>query len=148
MTKESSRPLPWYKDGLNFACNGCGKCCSGPPGYIWISQEEMAAIAERLNLPIREFQQKYTRYVHGKYSLREKTTDHQTFDCVFLSGKKCTIYDLRPKQCRTFPWWPGVLESKETWDETASYCEGITSDAPVVTFNEIETVRIDHISKN
>jgi Fe-S-cluster containining protein len=140
--ENSEKKIPWYRDGLSFACNGCGKCCSGPPGYIWVTEEEMAAMAERMNLTLKAFQQKYARYIDGRYSLREKTTDHQTFDCIFLAGKKCTIYDLRPKQCRTFPWWPAVLETKESWNETASYCEGIVDTAPLIPFEEIEQTRI------
>jgi len=34
---------------------------------------------------------------------------------VFLKDKQCTVYPVRPAQCRTFPWWKENLSSKEAW---------------------------------
>lgn len=126
----------WYKDGLKFSCTGCGKCCTGEPGYVWISEKEIETMAEHLQIPIEEFIQLYTRNIGGKLSLKENT---RTYDCVFFREKKCTIYKARPTQCRTFPYWPENLESKETWNECAKRCEGINhEDAPLISIDEIQ----------
>ena len=128
--------MSWYKKGLRFQCTGCGQCCTGAPGYVWLSAQEIDDIAQHLKISKEEFMRRYTRSVFGRYSLIE---DKTTFDCVFLKEKKCQIYPVRPKQCRTFPWWHENLTSAASWKETSSRCEGIDHpDAPVVPFEEIE----------
>ncbi|MCH7752933.1 MAG: YkgJ family cysteine cluster protein, partial [Planctomycetes bacterium] len=39
---------PWYQDGLRFKCTGCGNCCTGSPGYVWVNQAEINALAAHL----------------------------------------------------------------------------------------------------
>lgn len=111
----------WYQNGLQFKCTGCGKCCTGAPGYVWINSTEAKLIASDLNLPIEEFYAKYTERKNGQYTLIEK----KNFDCIFFSDNQCKIYKNRPLQCRTYPFWPQVTQSKESWDNEALSCEGI-----------------------
>jgi Fe-S-cluster containining protein len=133
---------PWYKQGLRFECTGCGGCCTGAPGYVWVTEEEIEAIANHLNLSVDYFSKKYVRVAEGKYSLKETLPNN---DCVFLQDKRCTVYEVRPVQCRTFPFWTHLLKSKKEWEEAAKSCEGIRlqSDetAPLVPFDEIENRR-------
>lgn len=127
---------PWYKKGLRFKCTGCGGCCTGSPGYVWVSPSEAEAMAERLNIPLEEFLKKYTRRIGNRVTLKEHP---KTYDCVFLKGKRCELYDVRPKQCRTFPWWSENLKSSDDWKETAARCEGIDHpDAPLISLEEIQ----------
>ncbi|MBS0603618.1 MAG: YkgJ family cysteine cluster protein [Verrucomicrobia bacterium] len=129
---------PWYKDGLRFKCTGCGQCCTGSPGYVWVSDEEAVAIAERLKITVEEFIKKYTRRVGNRLSLKERLVNKQ-YDCVFLDGKRCTIYEQRPKQCRTYPWWKENVGSPESWTEEGVRCEGINHpDAPLISLQEIQ----------
>ncbi len=122
--------LPWYSQGLRFKCTGCGKCCTGAPGYVWVSEDEISAMAAELKLNINEFANKYLRQVGSKYSLKEHS---KTFDCIFLKDNKCTIYKARPVQCQTFPWWVQNLRSEQDWRNAGQYCEGIDHpDAEVV----------------
>jgi len=125
---------PWYKDGLRFKCTGCGECCTGSPGAVWVNDREIAEIARFLGLSEEDFLKRYTRLVDGRRSLIEK----EHYDCVFLQGKRCSIYPVRPIQCQTFPYWPGILESERHWESAKNYCEGINDDAPLVTLKEIE----------
>lgn len=130
---------PWYKDGLSFKCTGCGQCCTGPAGYVFVNDAEMQALANTLNLPLDEFTKRYVRKVGNQLSLKERAVSPTQYDCVFLEGKRCTVYDARPTQCRTFPWWHDNLSTKEQWKETALRCEGINHpDAPVISLEEIE----------
>jgi len=40
--------------------------------------------------------------------------------CIFLNPiGQCSIYDVRPIQCRTYPFWPSILKNKQTWEEEA-----------------------------
>jgi Fe-S-cluster containining protein len=139
MLKVIQDDKPWYSEGLNFECTGCGQCCTGAPGYVWVTEDEIIAMANHLELTIHEFTRRYLRRVGLRYSLIE---DAKTFDCVFLKNNKCEIYTVRPIQCRTFPWWPQNLKSKEDWEEAATKCEGIRKLAPSNAFTKIEEQRL------
>lgn len=131
----SKEKLPlWYEKGLKFKCTGCGACCSKEPGYVWLTEKDIETAATHLNLSRNEFLKKYTRNVSGRYSLIE----HPNYDCIFLKENRCSIYLSRPKQCRTFPFWEGNLESRDTWNEAALGCEGINhKDAKLLSIEEI-----------
>ncbi len=127
---------PWYKDGLKFKCTGCGECCTGAPGYVWVTPEEVAALAELLKITEDAFMKKYTRRIGNRVSLIEHS---KTYDCVFLKDKKCTVYSARPEQCRTFPWWFENVQDRAAWDETARRCEGINHpDSELITLAQIK----------
>jgi Fe-S-cluster containining protein len=113
---------PWFDDGLKFKCTGCGKCCTGSPGYVFLSRMDLDRLANHFQLTPEAFAQKYTRLVDGQYALLDRANSH---DCVFLQDKKCTVYDARPTQCRTYPWWIHNLRDPSDWEEAAERCEGI-----------------------
>lgn len=124
----------WFAEGLRFECTGCGQCCTGSPGYVWVTENEIEEIALFLNLTTKEFIQRFVRRVDGRFSLLEHP---KNFDCVFLKGKKCQIYSVRPTQCQTFPWWPQHLQSNEDWQRAATFCEGISENAPLIPIEHI-----------
>lgn len=126
---------PWYAEGLRFKCTECGQCCTGSPGYVWVSEEEAQEISEHLGISLIEFGRRYLRRVDSRLALLEHP---KNYDCVFLQDKKCQIYPVRPKQCRTFPWWTQNLRSEEDWEEAAKRCEGINLNAPVVSLEKIQ----------
>lgn len=128
--------LPWYGKGLRFECTGCGKCCTGAPGVVFVSEEEIENIATYLKLNIKDIYIRYIRRVNGKLALVELS---KNYDCIFLKDNKCTIYPVRPKQCKTFPWWPQNLSSEKDWQEASIYCEGIRNEAPIVPYSTIQT---------
>ena len=114
-------PEPWYKDGLAFTCTRCGKCCTGEPGFVWVTDDELLAIAEFLGEPVEEVRALHTRKSRGRRTLREKANG----DCVFFDRKEgCTIYPVRPPQCRTWPFWESNVETPEAWERTKAVCPG------------------------
>ncbi len=136
MTDDAPSPFPWYKEGLRFQCTQCGQCCTGSPGYVWITEEDIEMMTEQLDIDRQEFIRRYTRSVHGRLALLEHS---RTYDCVFLEGNRCKVYKGRPRQCRTFPWWPEHLTSREAWEEAAQRCEGINHpDAPLISLETID----------
>ncbi len=114
----------WFALGLRFTCAArCGLCCSGAPGFVWVTNAEIRAIAARLGLPLGAFGRRYLRHASGKVSLKERSNG----DCAFLQrpAMTCAIYDVRPTQCRTYPFWPEILRSRERWDSEADVCPGV-----------------------
>ncbi len=113
---------PWFKDGLRFKCTQCGDCCTGAPGYVWVSPEEIAALAKHFGLSIEAFENQYVRQIGSRKSLIE----FENGDCVFFDGRsrKCTVYEFRPRQCRTWPFWDSNISTPETWKETCQACPG------------------------
>ena len=112
---------PWYVGGLHFTCTQCGDCCTGAPGFVWLTDEELEAVAAHLGQPVAEVRDLYTRKAKGKRTLREKSNG----DCVFYDRKKgCTVYPVRPAQCRTWPFWESNLETPEDWKRTCETCPG------------------------
>ncbi len=117
------------KDGFKFAfdasaCERCeGRCCTGESGYIWCSVKEMQDIAKFLGLEFSEFTSKYIKKVGYKYSLIEQKVE-DSFECIFFDSKlkRCSIYEVRPKQCRTYPFWDSF---KDEIDEVVKECPGI-----------------------
>jgi len=134
--ENAAKPLPWYRDGLRFKCTECGKCCTGSPGYVWVTEEEIASMAKLLNLSVELFKRKYLRQRDNRYALAEKKS--QNHDCIFLKDKKCTIYQARPAQCRTFPFWKESLNSEESWKLASEACEGINEKAPLIPYSIIQ----------
>lgn len=126
-------PEPWYRDGLRFRCTRCGHCCTGAPGVVWVNAAEIAALAAFLDEPAEHVAGLYTRPVEGGRSLREKVNG----DCVFFDRDKgCTVYPVRPRQCRTWPFWESNLASPEDWERTCAICPG-SGDGDLVSVEEI-----------
>jgi uncharacterized protein len=112
---------PWYGDGLRFRCTRCGNCCTGQPGYVWVSDDEIADIATYRGEKPAEVEALYTRVAGRGRSLREKGNG----DCVFYDADVgCTVYPVRPRQCRTWPFWESTVQSPEAWRETCAVCPG------------------------
>lgn len=120
--KQTDADAPWYREGLQFTCSQCGDCCSGAPGYVWVNGEEIAAMAARRAMPVDEFEEIYVRRVGVRRSLKE----FRNGDCALLDRetRKCSVYQDRPRQCRTWPFWDSNLKSPKTWQETCDVCPG------------------------
>lgn len=95
-------------------------------------------MAKELDLPLKEFATKYLRKIGNRFSLKEKLPN---YDCVFLKDRRCSVYESRPRQCRTFPWWQQHLESEEAWKRAALECEGIGSSGQLFTKEEIDEAK-------
>jgi hypothetical protein len=109
------------------ACEQCiGHCCTGSSGYIWASINELAAMASYLELPFVQFLRDYTFREKGRFSLGEVRRSKNDFACVFFD-KGCTIYPVRPKQCRTYPFWSHFKKEQATM-ELFRECPGVKRD--------------------
>ena len=113
---------PWYRDGLAFECTQCGACCTGAPGFVWVESEEIRRLADRLGMDLDTFGGRYLRRVEGRLSLIERPGG----DCVFWDREVgCQVYEARPDQCRTWPFWTENLETPDEWARAGRGCPGI-----------------------
>ena len=109
------------KEGFDFGfnpkgCDSCqGNCCIGESGNIWINKQEVEKLALHLNITLDELREKYIEKRGYKYSIKEVQLSYDNYACVFfnLEKKQCSIYESRPIQCRTFPFWDYFKQNKE-----------------------------------
>jgi len=139
----------WYEKGLRFTCTQCGNCCTGPPGAVWFTKTEGKAMAKQLEISVESFYLQYARKLGNKWSLTERVVQGK-YDCVFLDRStekpSCSLYEGRPMQCRTWPFWPEILQSKASWERTKQQtpCPGMGNGNLV----PIESIRIQRDSKS
>lgn len=110
----------FYEEGLKFSCKECGWCCSFPGGAVYCTNKEFKAIADHLNMDLNKFMFEYTCIVDDFPSLSSR----EDGPCIFYD-KGCKIYEVRPLQCRLYPFWTEVVKSKHRWQEEAKNCKGI-----------------------
>lgn len=116
---------PWWAGGVQFECQGSGKCCTsrGEYGHVYFSKEDRIKAAKFFKISEAEFRRRYCHQVEGQWALKDP--EDKSPDCIFLKDKRCTIYEVRPTQCRTWPWWPEVMQPKAWNKSVASYCPGV-----------------------
>lgn len=116
----------WSKNGVRFECQETGRCCvsRGEYGFVYLTMKDRLRLAEHLGLTVRAFSARYC--VHQPddlWRLREEETREGA--CIFLEEKRCTVYEGRPTQCRTWPFWPELMNAKSWASEVASFCPGV-----------------------
>lgn len=112
------------------ACKECaGRCCTGESGYIYITKSEAEKICELLDLDMKSFVENYLYKKGYKYSIKENKVG-DSYECVFYDNKTngCKIYEARPIQCRTFPFWDYY---KTRVEELKLECPGIIDDTNI-----------------
>ena len=110
----------FFDEGLRFECQGCGACCTGDPGTVYVGPDEINRIAGYLGLDAAAFKETYLYAYKDSFSIRE---DHHG-NCLFFHHQ-CAIYPVRPLQCSTFPFWFSNLRSQAGWDALQHQCPGI-----------------------
>jgi len=111
----------WIEKGLRFSCIKCGSCCrrNGDYAYVYMAPEEMEQIMEFLEIPRKEFMKNYCSRLEGSLILRFRNNS-----CPFLDNGTCSIYKVRPIQCRAWPFWEENLDEWTWHEEVASICPG------------------------
>ena len=114
----------WWREGVRFECTGSGKCCTshGEYGFVYLNLEHRQRFAKVLGITTGEFTRKYCEKTGGIWHLKE---DPKNPDCMFLKGKSCGIYEGRPTQCRTWPFWPEVMNAKSWAKDVKAFCPGV-----------------------
>lgn len=118
------------KGKLRFECTECGHCCRvrGSYAHVYMTDEELTGLAKLKGLSESEFRWRYT-------TVDELGWTELLFDadrCVFLddASNRCTVYEARPTQCRTFPFWRNFVRDGEWTKEVGEMCEGVGRGEP------------------
>jgi len=121
---------PFYAEGLKFSCTRCSSCCRHESGYVYLSENDLSRLANEFGMDYTAFVNTWCRWIpftqgRERLSLKEKSN----FDCIFWNssegGNGCTVYHVRPLQCRTFPFWDYILCSPQAWKNAGKGCAGI-----------------------
>jgi len=151
-TPPAASASPFWVEGLPFGCTSCGRCCHNE-GEVWLDSDEFSDLVLHLKMPPRTVVDHYVDTVMNGWTRLKNNGAKDAMDdrCVFLGpdGKQCTIYEARPVQCRTYPFWPRLLTNQGEWDKEAVVpddvegkhwsakdggCEGINAPgAPVIS---------------
>jgi Fe-S-cluster containining protein len=113
----------WWEQGVRFECQGSGRCCvsRGEFGFVYLTLEDRKRMGKLLKISTGEFTRRYTAKTDGVYHVK----DAKGPDCLFLKNNRCEVYEARPVQCRTWPFWPEVMGAKTWAKEVKAFCPGV-----------------------
>ena len=128
----------FYSDGLQFECQRCSACCRHDPGYVFLTRKDLLMLAAGKRVSEKVFLERFCRIVEIGGFTRVSLIEKDNFDCIFWKEKEgCIVYENRPVQCRTYPFWISFLEDEVDWKNEASNCPGIGK-GRIVSRQEIE----------
>lgn len=109
-----------------FKCLCCGVCCQGDGG-IFLPLDGADGPAKLLNISTEEFIEKYTEPRHGMLCLKIGDDGF----CMFHDRERhtCLIHEAKPRMCRDWPFFYGMLANREGFEDAKEACPGISPDA-------------------
>lgn len=136
--------LPLYGGGVDpedlesirFECTRCGACCRRP-GWVFLREGEAERIASFLGKALEDLPSAHLARVEGEWAIR--VPDER--GCPFLRGDLCGIQEVKPDQCRSYPFWLELLLDGKRWKEEAAFCEGIGRGEPL-SFEEVRRLAL------
>lgn len=108
---------------MRFTCQpGCTKCCE-KQGFVYLTEDDLTRLAGHLEMTSADFEKRYV--FRTRHLLRLRVPRYA--QCEFLSEGGCSVHEVKPLQCRTFPYWPDLVRSRRKWHSTGDWCPGIGS---------------------
>ena len=117
---------------MKFECQeSCGgKCCTFEWGngasFVFLTKADQERLELSYGLKVRlhiaESIFDFTRFMPGKSQQAHILMTEK--GCPFFKEGKCGVYNERPTQCRTFPYWPELLKEKNL-EKVKEVCPGI-----------------------
>lgn len=143
---ELEKNKEWWSKGVRFQCQGSGKCCTshGEFGFVFLTLEDRRRFAKHLKISTSAFTRKYCEKYSGAWHLKE---DPKNPDCMFLKNKGCSVYEARPTQCRTWPFWPEVMNAKAWAKDVVQFCPGVGKGKLISAKTIAETLKLQSESE-
>lgn len=76
-------------------CTQCARCCLEMPPLV--SKAEGRWMARKLGITVEELQARHMEKVEDSKALQVKAP------CPMLEGERCSMYEQRPDECRSYP---------------------------------------------
>lgn len=124
MFLKNEKSIIAFLDKIDFECQRCSSCCRHEPGAVFLTENDVEKIYGSLKINKDEFLKRYCRGLHYKNNIYVSLKERSNYDCIFWNNG-CLVYKARPIQCKTYPFWPFIIESKESWDKESIRCKGI-----------------------
>lgn len=118
---KSVKSDPFWSKGLRFECQGSAKCClsRGGYGYVYLTLSDRKRFARYFKMSTQSFTKKYCEKTDGYFHFKEVAKG-----CRFLDENRCSVYEARPTQCRTWPFWPENMNARAWNRDVAKFCPG------------------------
>jgi Fe-S-cluster containining protein len=98
----------------SFQCQRCGACCK-QTGFVYLKEGDAERLALHFGTGVYEFTGAYCLLLERRHLVLKKNQDEP---CLFLTPDGCSVYRVRPSQCRDFPFqWKT--------ERSMDYCEGL-----------------------
>src|SRR5437867_1233956 len=98
-------------EGLRFECQpGCTACCE-QSGFVYLTEADLSRAAQFVGMSAADFERRYVYRTRHQMRLRVP----RNVQCYFLRDGGCSIHTAKPTQCRLFPFWPELVESRREW---------------------------------
>lgn len=139
----SEKTEKFYENGLRFECKRCSFCCGHSPGFVYLSKRDLDSLCKALKLKYFEFIKKYCRkadYYYGRQVLA--LLEKSNYDCI-LWENGCSVYEARPVQCSTYPFWSWMIKDEDSWNECSKDCMGM-NDGRLWSKEEIEKAKTSY----
>ena len=130
--------------GIRIECQGSGNCCvsRGSYGYVYLSKKDIETLSNGLKITKKNFIKDYCQETDGFIHLKEIKKNKG--NCIFLINKKCSVYKSRPIQCRTWPFWPENMNTKDWNNDIAKNCPGVGKGKIIKKEEILKQVKIDY----
>ncbi len=121
------------KVDFHFECQrGCIECCT-QSGEVYLTEGDAQRIAADLGQTTEQF---LTTLCETDADGDLQLTTPADKSCHFLLEGGCSIHEVKPLQCRAFPFWPENVAGRRAWKKVGRVCPGI-SEGPVLPVEEV-----------
>jgi Fe-S-cluster containining protein len=127
----------FWQQGLPFSCQQCSACCRHKPGFVFLSKLDIINLLKHFAIDFSTFLAKFSKTVDVGTGYVLSLKENDQYDCILWQDGGCTAYSVRPVQCRTYPFWQGIIDDQDSWLEEATDCPGIGT-GPVIPPEKIQ----------
>jgi uncharacterized protein len=146
MEKLDNNKLYRLLEKIDFKCQRCSSCCRISPGVVFLTENDVEKISSFLDLTINDFIKKFCREIIRNDKTVVGLLEKSNYDCIFWDNG-CVVYQARPIQCITYPFWPVIVESESRWNKEINNCPGINKKSNLTTDEKINYLILEKNAK-